>query len=192
MQQENKVRICPGCKTAFPYQEDLAVGNRSGDRYGVSSPECATMFHEVLAREGEWAHGYPAIHRLTVDAYAVQHPPHSKLQKELEISERFVSASIQSIAIHLIALYLAFEKKVDLQSIAPIMDRILANMSKQRIEFEKLTPPEKLGNITIKDVRIATNFQEHSDLVWQWARDAWQAWSAHHETVRGWYKAYKD
>lgn len=60
-------------------------------RYMDSSPGCWATFGEVLAREYS-AVNYGLNHRLTVDAYALQHPGKHSPQ------------SIQSIAVHLVSL----------------------------------------------------------------------------------------
>ena len=116
---------CPGCKATCEKNSD-----NSPHRYGVAAPECWIAFNELLSFErNTW--GYPPAHRLMVDAYSVQHPPNLALQKKLNISERFIDASIQSIAIHLIALHFAIVEKVDLVSISKKMDIL------RRFEFGK-------------------------------------------------------
>ena len=180
-------RQCPGCKSILPYQDYPA-----DNRYGVHSPECRKAFDEIIAKEGlnEWL----SVHRLIVDSYSVQHPPHSEIQKELGIEKRFVAASIQSIAIHLIALYLAIEKKVELQSIAPIMNKILTTMSHAKKEFEILLPPHDLGAIKAYEVNQAftdaLTEREYKELAWKWAHSSWHAWKQHHAMIKQWYEKY--
>ena len=99
-----KESICPGCGAIFP------EGAFPPQRYGVASKECWQAFNTMLAKEN-MNFGYPEVHRLVVDAYAVQHPQNFELQKSLGISKRFVEASIQSIAVHLIALYISHLKR---------------------------------------------------------------------------------
>ena len=60
-------------------------------RYMQSTPGCWAAFGRVLAREYE-DQRYFEVHRLTVDAYAVQHPGIPGRQ------------SIQSVAFHLVRL----------------------------------------------------------------------------------------
>jgi hypothetical protein len=40
--------------------------------------------------------------------------------------------------------------------------------------------------MTILEVAQAKDLADHQDKVKQWAMLVWQAWSAHHETVRLW------
>lgn len=180
---------CPGCKVALPY-EDYPADNR----YGVLSAECRKALDEILVKEGE-NYGYPAVHRLIIDSYWVQHPPLLEYQLELGINKRFIDASIQSVSVHLIALYLAIEKKVDLKDIARVMDRILTNMNHQGVTFSELEPPVDLGAIRAIDIRQAVdknlNLQEYEHLAWKWAHSAWNAWHLHHKTVHNLYEAYK-
>lgn len=136
------VRACPGCNVVLSFQDYPA-----DNRYGVVSPECRAAFDTILALEGE-RYDYPPAHRLIIDSYGVQHPPHREVQQQLGISERFIKASIQSVAIHLIALYCALEKKMELRSIAAVMDHVLTSMARQGIVFEELQAPADLGSQT--------------------------------------------
>ncbi|HED04410.1 MAG TPA: hypothetical protein ENI60_06555, partial [Candidatus Fraserbacteria bacterium] len=81
---------CVGCGGQFP-EIDGPV-----HRYMESSPGCWAAFGEVLAREYSDPI-YFGVHRLTVDAYAVQHPGSPSRQ------------SIRSVGVHLIRLCLFLE-----------------------------------------------------------------------------------
>jgi len=86
----------PGCGGIFPDTDGPT------HLYLGSSPGCWAVYSDVLAKEyGEYR--YPEVHRLTVDAYAVQHPGTPSRR------------SIQSVAVHLISLYLMFERGLDAQ-----------------------------------------------------------------------------
>ena len=79
---DKAARPCAGCGALVP------VTDGPTHPYIGASPGCWAIYGEVLAREyGEYA--YPPVHRLTVDAYAAQHPG---------VPSR---RSIQSVAIHL-------------------------------------------------------------------------------------------
>ena len=59
--------VCPGCGAGFaPFDGPVHA-------YLESSAACWNAFGQVLAREYSDARHAP-IHRLTVDAYCVQHP----------------------------------------------------------------------------------------------------------------------
>lgn len=74
---------CYGCGALVPNFE----GSTPHPYIGASAG-CWSIYGEILAKEfGEYE--YPSIHRLTVDAYCVQHPGTSSRK------------SIQSVAVHL-------------------------------------------------------------------------------------------
>ena len=134
-----------------------------------SSPGCWACYGEVLAREYSDAR-FRAVHRLTVDAYAVQHPG------------RPSAVSIQSVAIHLISLCAILERGVELTEAT----KIIRQASRNTDRFIWLTPPTSRGALTVADVHRAAGAQEHARLVHEWAQSAWTAWSAHHATIRRW------
>ena len=175
-------RTCQGCKAIFPIMKNDTpfIEGSSVNRYGISSPECIAAFCEVLGKEQEWS-GYPEVHRLFVDAYAVQHPPCVEHQKELGINQRLIDTSIQSIFVHLIALHLAFEKNIPLRDISKRMAYILDTGVK--LESIELKSPKHLGNMTIIDIRKVSNFEEYEKMVWRWARSTWNAWQEHHTII---------
>jgi hypothetical protein len=183
-----KTRECPGCHAVFPYQEEANAFQGVGiSRYGVTSPECIALFCELLGKEREWF-GYPPPYRHMVDAYAVQHPPHAEVQKVLDISDRFIAASKQSVIVHLIGLYLMLEKKVSPLEVSAVIDKILN--SKVALENIELTLPESLGDITVQDVARATTRDAHMRLVLEWSKSAWQAWQKDQAKIRALYEKY--
>src|SRR5207247_1652816 len=124
---------------------------------------------DVLAREyGEYR--YPPIHRLTVDTYSVQHPGTPSRQ------------SIQSVAVHLVSLYLVLGCGFSSEKATEGIRRALH----QRNQFVWLEPPSSPGDLTLLDVRSAVDFAQHEAMVKRWAESVWQAWSPHHETVQRW------
>jgi hypothetical protein len=186
--QEN-LRKCPGCHIKLSYQDYPA-----DNRYGVHSAECRAQLDEILVKEGA-RFGYPAVHRLIIDSYWAQHPPHAHIQKELNIDQRFIAASIQSIGIHLIALHLSMVEKMELKGIRIEMDRIITKMNQNNISFDSLKAPEDLGSIKAADVNAAftddLSLDDYDKLAWQWAHAVWKAWEHQHATVRAWYIKYK-
>jgi hypothetical protein len=134
-----------------------------------TSPGCWGLYGDILAREyGEW--GYPAIHRLTLDTYGAQHP-----------GARSPKA-VQSMAVHLIAMYLALEHEVASKRIPAEIGRVVVDLT----AFHWLEPPSLEGQRTVADVAGARNLREHQARVKWWARSVWEAWSDHHETIRRW------
>ncbi|WP_435106888.1 DUF5946 family protein [Arhodomonas sp. AD133] len=138
-------------------------------RYMSSSPGCWSVYGEVLAREYSDP-TYFEVHRLTVDAYAVQHPGSTDRQ------------SIQSVGVHLIRLCLFLEHGLTAGKANDAM--LEAGMKKSSFIF--LEPPLDMGEITAADIYRASSAEEHKALVRGWARSVWDTWSMHHNTIREW------
>ena len=110
--------VCIGCGGQFPEIDGPT------HRYMESSPGCWACYGEVLAREYT-DFQYQKVHRLTVDAYAVQHPGQPSPQ------------SIQSVALHLISLCAIFEADVQMNEAT----KIIAQAAERKERFEWLAPP---------------------------------------------------
>lgn len=158
-----KKRKCFSCGGEYPDIQGPV------HRYMKSTPGCWTVYGEVLAREYSNPE-YFEIHRLTVDAYAVQHPGSTDRQ------------SIQSVGVHLIRLCLFLEHGLTAENANDAM--LEAGKNKHR--FEWLQPPANPGEITAADVAKAKNVTEHKELVRAWAQSVWDAWSVHHDKIRSW------
>ena len=138
-------------------------------KYVLSSAGCWALYGEILARDYS-EYNYPPVHRLVVDAYAVQHPGKPMRQ------------AIQSVAVHLIGLYLSLEKGTEAKQVTQAMGRATQFSDK----FVWLDPPENLGLITVADVVKTKTLDEYESLGRDWAVSAWQAWSIHHAQIRKW------
>ena len=138
-------------------------------RYMKSSPGCWAIYGEVLAREYENPK-LMEVHRLSVDAYAVQHPGGKDRQ------------SIQSVGVHLIRLCLFLE-----YNLAPEKTNdAMLKAAKHKHNYIWLKPPESLGSITVADVHKAKKADKHKKILRAWAMETWNAWSAYHDIVRTW------
>lgn len=156
---------CIGCGGHVPEMDGPT------HRYMESSPGCWHLYGQVLAREyADPAFG--ALHRLTVDAYAVQHPGRPSPQ------------AIQSVCVHLLSLFLVLERNLA----ATYATRVMGGATRNKDRFVWLIPPESLGEITVASVAGVTP-HEHTERVRAWAESAWSAWSEHHATVRSWVPA---
>lgn len=156
-------KTCAGCGANF-LECDGPV-----HKYFGESPECWKAYGQVLAREYE-DQNYWKVHRLTVDTYAVQHP----FNKDRR--------NIQSVNIHLMALFAIVEREYPFEAIPPLL-KAAANHFKD--EFQYLTPPTNLGEITICDLLKAKSAQEHCKIVWEWSRSVLKAWSSQQEIMEG-------
>jgi len=134
-----------------------------------SSTGCWAVYGEVLAREYSDP-SFFEVHRLTVDAYAVQHPGSNDRQ------------SIQSVGVHLIRLCLFLEQGLSPEN---ANDAMLA-AGKNKKSFTYLEPPLNFGSITAQDIANAKTADEHKEIVKEWANSVWDAWSIHHDTIRNW------
>ena len=127
---------------------------------------CRGLFEEILAREFS-DYRYGKIHRLTVDAYSLQHP-----DEYMRSGKSFVA--------HLTGVCVALEYE-DALSLNQIVQRWLStnpNIAKP------LHLPEQRGNLTIVYIHSAPDSDEHTKRVREWARDVWGTWSEHHELAR--------
>ena len=137
----------------------------------LSSPGCWAAYGEVLRREYSDV-GYMRNHRLTVDAYAVQHPG------------KPTPPAIRSVRAHLCMLHVILELGWSHARAVGFL-QTFADRNKQR-ELEWLEPPDDLGEMTVADVHGTSGLEAHLAVVERWARSAWEAWVEHHERVRAW------
>lgn len=156
---------CIGCSALVP------DSNGPTHDYIGASPGCWQIYGDVLARE----YGDPALmraHQVTVDTYAVQHPgvPGPR--------------SSQSVALHLMSLCLVLERGATPDDGTQLLMRV--PRPQPRPVFPWLEPPAPPGALTILEVRGATTAADYVVRRRAWAESTWAAWSAHHETVRGW------
>lgn len=159
---------CPGCGGLFPDVEGPT------HQYMESSPGCWATYGRVLAREYE-SDALSDVHRLSVDAYAAQHPGSPSPQ------------SMKSVGVHLIRLCLTVERGFDVRE----SNRVMVAVSKVKGKFGWLNPPGSLGDLTVADVACAGGDDEHRVAVTAWARSVWEAWASHHGTVREWAEALR-
>lgn len=151
---------CPGCGLHMPASESAHY-----DGYINASPECWSVYSEVLAVEYSDAVLFGQAHQFTVDAYAAQHPGGNHPEK--------------SIAIHLAGLHLLLERDVAPERM-PALRKHLADTVATWPHFP---PPGDRGALTVFDVAMVDTPQEHVDMVQQWAASVWEAWSHHHAGV---------
>jgi glyoxylase-like metal-dependent hydrolase (beta-lactamase superfamily II) len=154
---------CCGCGEEFP-----EITGPTHD-YMLSSPGCWEAYGRVLAREYE-SLPHAQLHRLTVDAYAVQHPGVDGRQAR------------NSVGIHLSRLCLIFDCGWPIERANDAMQAITA----KKQQYPWLTPPNGCGTVTVRDVLETQNASDHLGAVERWARSAWQAWAEHHATVHEW------
>ena len=160
---EPRTTSCVGCGAILEERDGPT------HRYMESSPACWAIYGEVLARE----YSDPDlmdIHRLSVDAYAVQHPGKES------------PSTINSVAIHLMRLCLLLEQGLDMR----YANDAIKSLAKDKRSFSWLTPPSSLGAITVVELWKTRSTEEHRKIADAWAKSAWRAWAQHHDTIRKW------
>jgi hypothetical protein len=154
---------CPGCGANLPPTEGPVHA------YMTSSPACWAAFGRVLEAEYSMPELMP-IHRLSVDAYAVQHPGDPTDRR-----------AVQSVGLHLARLRRQLEHPTPPAETNEIMQGFAAR--KATLIY---LPPPKTFSITVADVAPYAGTAQHGEKTLAWARAAWRDWSAHHDYVRQW------
>jgi hypothetical protein len=142
--------VCEDCGVAV-------AGGRAG---------CLGLFEEVIAREFS-DYRYGRVHRLTVDAYSLQHP------------DKYMR-SAKSFAAHLTGMCAALEHE-DASTLNQTIQKWLS--ANPRID-KPAHLPERRGDLTINYLHGAPDADAHVARVKEWAREVWAAWAEHHELAR--------
>ncbi len=158
------LETCPGCGARFPASDGPVHA------YMTSSPGCWAAFGQVLAAEYSDVR-LAAIHRLSVDAYAVQHPGDGS------------RSAIQSVGLHLARLMLELETPLAPARANDMMRRMAAH----KASLVELDPPARF-TVTVADVAPHAGTAGHADAVKRWAASAFADWRAHHAYIRAWAK----
>jgi hypothetical protein len=132
------------------------------DGYFNASPECWSVFTEVIGAEFSNAVLFGQVHHLTVEAYAVQHAggPHPD----------------KSVDIHLAGLYLMMESGIPPSAVAPYMQKLADRVH----DWPHFDPPDVDWSRTIFDVAMS---DDHVAAVREWSAGVWEGWMAHHEAI---------
>lgn len=137
---------------------------------GVGGLEgCLSLFGTLGAREFEDP-AYFAAHRLTVDAYCLQHP------------DQYMKSS-KSAAAHLAAMCWTMENR---------RERHMPAALKRWVDgprvFTRVVPPPpgQRGVLTLLSLADAADAADYEVRAFAWATSAWNAWSAHWPQARRW------
>jgi hypothetical protein len=131
---------------------------------------CNALFQEVIGREFSRPELFQ-VHRVTVDAYALQHP------------ERYMKSPKSAVA-HLAGMAWTQEGDGD-PGVSLSLSRFLDG-TPDLVRPEPDPAPGHRGSITIADIARASDSSEHLRVVGAWARDAWASWENHHAQAREW------
>ena len=149
----NGMGACPDCGA-------VDVGGRDG---------CQELFEDVIAREFSRPELFH-IHRLTVDAYSLQHPA------------RYMK-SAKSGAAHLAGMCWSLE-----YGGGPEVSRLIGRWLDGAVDLAGLEPPvsAERGGLTVREVYLTTESADHIRAVREWAASTWAAWEGHHGQARTW------
>jgi Family of unknown function (DUF5946) len=158
---------CPGCGLVLP------VHAGPTHAYVGASPACWRLYGQACTIS--WSTGDDdrlPLPRLVADAYGAQHPGRRQVR------------AVQSVAVHLMGLCLILERGAHAEpQLFPVRRREPARTT---LDLHWLEPPCPNGTLTVRGPVQATGRVAHAASIEAWARDVWEAWRPHHETVRGW------
>ena len=157
-----EISVCPGCGSRLPAVEGPIHA------YMTSSPGCWAAFNAVIAREFSDP-DLMAVHRLSVDAWAVQHPGDGSRR------------AIQSVGLHLARLWVQLDGGLDGEAANAAMLRFAA----RKAELPELILPVDWP-VTVADVVDAVPPEAHAAAVRRWANSVWTASADHHDFIRRW------
>lgn len=143
---------CCGCGGRFP------VAGGTTHPYMLASPGCWSAYGEVLACEYQDGALFTACHRLTVDAYALQHPGVAGDRR-----------AVQSVWLHFASLEAVFGRGCSHAGATGVMKRLAGRA------FPPL-PPAPAHAITVADL-TATDPRAHVAWTERWARAAYGSWA---------------
>ena len=129
---------------------------------------CQTLFDEEAVRAYDDPR-FAARRRVIVDAYSLQHP------------DRYCVYSI-SLAAHLTGVCVAVEQPEREVALNAAIQRWLS----RRPRLERPTPALDRGELTIADLRAATEPAEHARVVAAWAGATWAAYRDLQDVARTW------
>jgi hypothetical protein len=154
---------CIGCQALVL---DLPDSLGPEHTYIGASPGCWTIFNGVQMQH-LYDPQYGHLPFLATNTYMVQHPGVPGPQ------------AINSVALHLIGLYGDLDMKWSYAYTVRLMGQAA------RPQFFWLEPPKSYP-LTIVDISHSENVANHVKRIREWAASTWQAWSAHHATIRQW------
>lgn len=154
--------ICRACGGDFPESEAEAT-----HAYMSSSPECWAAYGLILEREYSDPKLFASSHRLTVDAYALQHPGDPSLRR-----------AVQSFWIHGASLWMVLR----MQRSAAAATGALKTLAGGEFKERPVESPQFVA--TCADL-LSSPLERHHELAKSWAQAALEGWrEAHHEFER--------
>jgi hypothetical protein len=129
---------------------------------------CQALFDQETVRAYDDPR-FAGRRRVIVDAYSLQHP------------DRYCASAI-SLAAHLTGACVAVEQPDREVALNAAIQRWLS----RRPRLERRTPPVDRGDLTIADVRGATEPAEHARMAAAWVGATWAAYRDLQDVARTW------
>jgi hypothetical protein len=142
--------------------------------YVPSAPGCWQLFGEVQADEMQ-RFGYPAAHRLVVDAYMAQHPGDGADRR-----------ARQSTCVHLIGLCAVIERGLD----GSHATQALRDAVRGRPDYPVLRRDDGPGELNVLHMVGAVDADDYARRAREWAVSVWDSWRSAHGMVRLWLEGY--
>ncbi len=173
MMTHSKFEICPGCGANLPKLDGPT------HRYIGASAGCWAIF-SALSNAGEPPLTPAPTNALLIDAYAVQHPGQPSAQ------------AIQSVAVHLLALYAVLVKGVAVDRAVWVRQQALREgKTGKRGRFDWLTPPLFSGTLTVADIVKEPTVAARTDRAAQYINLVWSVWSEKYiAIIARWYQEF--
>jgi Family of unknown function (DUF5946) len=157
----DRTELCPQCGAVVPAVHGPV------HKYVPSAPGCWQIFGQVQADEAR-RFGYPAAHRLVVDAYMAQHPGDGSDRRDR-----------QSVFVHLAGLCAALDLQLPPSSATNMLRRVL----QQHDDFPVLARDDGPGELTVSHIVDVCDLTEYDRRAHAWARSVWQTWEQHHALI---------
>jgi hypothetical protein len=147
--------------------------------YIGASASCWAVFSALANANQPHLNPHPGL-ALLVDAYAAQHPGTPSDQ------------SIQSVAVHLLALFGVFEAGYRPDQALWLRQRPLRDGRRPKhARFTWLEPPPLDRGLTVAQIAAGPDPQERTRLALDYTHQVWGAWeSLHGGTIRSWFGLY--
>lgn len=153
---------CPGCGVELPDRRLAAC-----DTFRASG-ECWELYGELSAYTLSLM-DRDFIHQLCTDSYAAQHSGESVKP----ITTVFA----------LVGLHLAVERGFTGRQVQRA-HMVLARRTGRRVEWPRMDPPPRVGEVTVLTVMRARAGDERAARIRDWASDVWKSWADQHERIR--------
>jgi hypothetical protein len=125
-------------------------------------------FGAVQAEESR-RFGYPAAHRLVVDAYMAQHPGDGSDRRDR-----------QSVFMHLVGLCAVLERGARTDYATRLLGAVVARQD----DFPLLRRSGGPGEITVLHMQGAHDLADYERRAHAWADAVWRSWADQHHLIR--------